>query len=194
MSNSFSSHLICDSGGFFVTLILGEPPGDARPRPPHEWKEQKNKLSRKWDGLQMNQGWDELVMRCFRDESFEAFEIIPQRNGCLYFGRSFFGDPRFSPNPRFFARTDLSLSLSKAKFDEQADFKVHSAVALQKPRQIDKKLDFRSENFAEKNFPASNNETSRIFRNAFWQSFALIRAMFKVLRKNFHLHPPRWIK
>ena len=74
-------------------------------------------------------------------------------------------DPRFSPNPRFFARTDLSLSLSKAKFDEQADFEVHLAVALQKPRQIDKKRDFRSENFAEtKNFGVEKGNVQNLLK------------------------------
>ena len=46
----------------------------------------------------------------------------------------FFGDPRFSPNPRFFGRTDLWISLSRAKFDEEVDFEVRLGVALQKRR------------------------------------------------------------
>ena len=49
----------------------------------------------------------------------------------------------------FFGRTDLRISLSRAKFDEQADFEVRSAVARQKPRQISEKQNFRSEIFAD---------------------------------------------
>merc|ERR1711924_17384 len=51
-----------------------------------------------------------------------------------------------------FGRTDLRISLSGAKFDEEADFDVHSAVGPPKPHQIDEKLIFRSENFARKKF------------------------------------------
>ena len=36
-----------------------------------------------------------------------------------------------------------------AKFDEEADFDVRSAVGHAKPHQIDENLTFRSENFAE---------------------------------------------
>ena len=46
--------------------------------------------------------------------------------------RKSFGDPKFSLNPRLFGRADLSISQSRAKFDEEADFEVHSAVAPQK--------------------------------------------------------------
>ena len=49
-----------------------------------------------------------------------------------------------------FGRTDLRISLSGAKFDEEADFDVRSAVGPPKPHQIDENLTFRSENFAEK--------------------------------------------
>ncbi len=38
-----------------------------------------------------------------------------------------------------FGRTDLRISLSRAKFDAEADFDVRSAVAPQKPDQIDEK-------------------------------------------------------
>ena len=51
-----------------------------------------------------------------------------------------------------FGRTDLRISLSEAKFDAEADFDVRSAVAPQKPDQIDEKLIFRSKNFAENFF------------------------------------------
>ena len=83
-------------------------------------------------------------------------------------------------NLRFFGRTDLWISLSRAKFDEEADFEVRSAVARQKPRQISKKRNFQSEIFAEKNFSASKNETSGIIQNAFWQSFVTIGALFEM--------------
>ena len=49
-----------------------------------------------------------------------------------------FGDPRFDPSSGFFGRTDLRISLSRAKFDVEADFDVRSAVDRPKPRQISK--------------------------------------------------------
>ena len=48
------------------------------------------------------------------------------------------------PNPRFFGRTDLWISPSRAKFGEESDFEVRSAVAPQKPRQISEKRMFQS--------------------------------------------------
>ena len=48
-----------------------------------------------------------------------------------------------------FGRTDLRISLFGAKFDEEANFDVHSAVGPPKPHQIDEKLTFRSENVAD---------------------------------------------
>ncbi len=51
-----------------------------------------------------------------------------------------------------FGRTDLRIGQSEAKFDAEADFDVRSAVAPQKPDQIDEKLIFRSENFAKNIF------------------------------------------
>ena len=53
-----------------------------------------------------------------------------------------FGDPRFDPNSGFFGRTDLRISLSRAKFDVEADFDVRSAVDRPKPRQISEKRKF----------------------------------------------------
>ena len=52
-------------------------------------------------------------------------------------------------NLTIFGRTDLRISLSGAKFDEEADFDVRSAVGPPKPHQIDENLIFRSENFAD---------------------------------------------
>ena len=49
-----------------------------------------------------------------------------------------------------FGCTDLRISLSGAKFDPEADFDVHFAVACQNPRQIGRKQKFPSEIFAEK--------------------------------------------
>ena len=47
-------------------------------------------------------------------------------------------------------RTDLWISPSRAKFDEEADFDVRLAVGPPKPHQIDENLSFRSENSAKK--------------------------------------------
>ena len=46
-----------------------------------------------------------------------------------------------------FGRTDLRISVSEAKFDEEADFELRSVVAHPKPRQISEKQNFRSEIF-----------------------------------------------
>ena len=72
-----------------------------------------------------------------------------------------------------FGRRDLRRSLSGAELDAQDDFDVSFAAALQKPRQIIKKLDSQSKT------SASKNETSGLVQNTFWQSFAPIRALFK---------------
>ena len=47
-----------------------------------------------------------------------------------------------------FGHTDLRISLSGAKFDEEADFDVRSTVGPPKPHQVEENLTFRSENFA----------------------------------------------
>ena len=49
---------------------------------------------------------------------------------------------------RFFGRTDLWISLSRAKFDEEADFEVRSAVDPPRQRQIGEKRNFLCENFS----------------------------------------------
>ena len=49
-----------------------------------------------------------------------------------------------------FGRTDLRISLSGAKFDEEADFDVRSAAGPPKPYQIDENMIFRSEHLAKK--------------------------------------------
>ena len=48
-----------------------------------------------------------------------------------------------------FGRIDLRISLSRAKFDEEADFEVCSAVAPQKPGLLGEKRNFRSKNIAD---------------------------------------------
>ena len=59
--------------------------------------------------------------------------------------------PKIS-NLRFFGRTGLSISLSRATFDEEADFEVRSAVDPPKQHQIGEKQNFQSEKFSEKLF------------------------------------------
>ena len=78
-----------------------------------------------------------------------------------------------------FGRTDLRISLSGAKFDEEADFDVRSAVGPPKPHKINEKLTFRSERFADFFFSASTNRKLQIFRNARCPSFALMGAKFE---------------
>ena len=58
--------------------------------------------------------------------------------------------------------TDLRISLSGAKFDEEADFDVRSAVAPSKPHGIHENLIFRSENVAKKSFSTSKNRKLQI--------------------------------
>ena len=55
-------------------------------------------------------------------------------------------------NLTIFGRTELRISRSGAKFDEEADFDARSAVGPPKPHQIDENLIFQSENFAAKFF------------------------------------------
>ena len=78
-----------------------------------------------------------------------------------------------------FGRTDLRISLSEAKFDAEADFDVRSAVAPQKPNQINEKLFFRSKKFAEKIFSVPKNQMLQIVWNAFWQNLTALRALFE---------------
>ena len=70
---------------------------------------------------------------------YEAVQKIPPEKRTPATRWKFSGDPRFSPNPRFFERADLWISLFGAKFDEEVDFEVHSDVAPQNPRQIGEK-------------------------------------------------------
>ena len=58
-----------------------------------------------------------------------------------------------------FGRIELILSVSKAKFDAEADFEVHRPPNPQNPSKKRKKLFFRTENFRRFFFSASKNET-----------------------------------
>ena len=69
---------------------------------------------------------------------------------------------RSKPIFEFSGRTDLTRSLSRAKFDEEADFEVRFAVALQNPHQICEKTKFSSELFCENKLLASKFETLQI--------------------------------
>ena len=60
-----------------------------------------------------------------------------------------------------FGRTDLRTSLSRAKFDPEADFDVRFAVARQNPHQIGKKQNFPSNIFTEQFFCSVGNSDVR---------------------------------
>ena len=70
-------------------------------------------------------------------------------------------------------RTDLRISLSRAKFDARTDFDVRSAVEPRKPRQIGKKQIFRSKNFVEQFF---GGVEKRNVRNRLKRVFAKFRS------------------
>ena len=96
-------------------------------------------------------------------------QLMAERNGQLMAERNsqlmaerIYAYEKFS-NLMIFGRTDLRISLSGAKFDEEADFDVRSAVGIPKPHQIDENIFFRSKYFAEKVFSASKNRKLQIF-------------------------------
>ena len=70
----------------------------------------------------------------------------------------------------FFGRTDLRISLSRAKFDVEVDFEVYFAVARLNQCQISEKRNFRSDMFAEKVF-RRKIRFSLIWRG-FWRATA----------------------
>ena len=88
-------------------------------------------------------------------------------------------------NSTFFGCTDLWISPSRPKFDEEVDFEVRLVVAPRKPKQTDEKRNFRSAMFDDFVCPTSKNVRKNkrlgIVRKAFWQSFASIGAMFEEL-------------
>ena len=73
------------------------------------------------------------------------FWKIPQCVGYTYIGHTY----DFDLICMIFGRTDLRKGASRAKFDGQADFEVHLAVAPQKPSQNSEKLIYRSKNFVD---------------------------------------------
>ena len=78
----------------------------------------------------------------------------------------------------FWGCTDLRISLSRAKLDEEADFEVCLAVPLQKARQNNEKQNIWAQIFVEKNFGVETrnveNRPKRILK-----SFVPTGAMFK---------------
>ena len=72
------------------------------------------------------------------------------------------GHPRTIPYSKMSSkgRTELQLSQSRAKFDDEVAGDVRFCVAPQKTGENVKKSIFFSKNFREKDFPASKNETS----------------------------------
>ena len=72
----------------------------------------------------------------------------------------------FSPNILWsyflmiFGRTELTISVSEANFDEEADFEVHWPPNPLNPDKKSKKLIFSDRKFSPKIFSASKNETS----------------------------------
>ena len=80
-----------------------------------------------------------------------------------------------------FGRTDLWISQSRAKFDEEADFEVRSALDPQKERLFGEKRIFRSEIVAEKLFwrrKVKRRESSETrFRKVSWRQNEKIRTL-----------------
>ena len=119
----------------------------------------------------------------------EAVDLIPQGKRTPAIWWKFFGDPRFSPNLRFFGRTDLSISLSRAKFDDETDFEVRSAVAAPKPRQISEKRIFRSEIFADFFFFGVEKRNVRNRPKRVLAKFRTDPNHIRGVTKNFHRSP-----
>ena len=69
-------------------------------------------------------------------------------------------------NLTIFGRTDLRISVSGAKFDEEADFDVHSAVGFPKPHQINEKLIFQSKKFADFFFSVEKSKYANLPKRA----------------------------
>ena len=80
-----------------------------------------------------------------------------------------------------FGRTDLWISQSRAKFDEEADFEVRSALDPQKTRLFGKKQNFQSEIFAGIFFgrrKVKRRESSETrFRKVSWRQNEKIRTL-----------------
>ena len=87
--------------------------------------------------------------------------------------------------PPIFDRIDLRINLSKAKFDEEADFKANSAVAFQKTHQISKKRNFQFGNFSEKNFSVEKRNVHNRLKRVL-AKFRTDPSHVRVVTKNFH--------
>ena len=92
-------------------------------------------------------------------------QLMAERNSQLMAQYEFTRTKLFS-NLTIFGRTHLRISLSGAKFDEEADFDVHSAAGPPKPHQIDEKLIFRSENFADFFFGVEKSKVANLPKRA----------------------------
>ena len=98
-------------------------------------------------------------MKCTLDErliTHRVLKYVSLEAGCVAH------DPHFTAFYRFFGRTDLRKSVSRAKFDAESDFEVRLAVALQKPDQNNEKLILGSKILVENFFSTSKNEMSGI--------------------------------
>ena len=73
-----------------------------------------------------------------------------------------------------FGRTDLWISQSRTKFDEEADFEVRSAADPQKACLFGEKLNFRSEIFADMFFRRRKVKRQESSETPFPQSFVAI--------------------
>ena len=80
-----------------------------------------------------------------------------RKNGYAHFDRQTDVRTRTDVFLMNFSRTELILSVSRAKNCEESDFEVHFDVAPQKPRKNAGKLEFETEKFPKQNFPASKN-------------------------------------
>ena len=92
-------------------------------------------------------------------------QLMAERNSQLMAEYEFTRTQKFS-NLTIFGRTDLRISLSGAKFDEEADFDVRPAGGPPKPHQIDENLTFPSENLAKKIFGVEKSKVANRLKRA----------------------------
>ena len=85
-----------------------------------------------------------------------------------------------------FGRTDLWISQSRAKFDEEADFEVRSAVARQKSHQIGQKQNFQPKIFAEQFLSVNKNWNAGNRLKCFLAKFGLDFNFHVDFNFNFH--------
>ena len=128
----------------------------------------------------------QLIFKCFQSFSasfdcFKQFSVVGRQklNEQLNVTRR----ARFSNGPfsMIFGRTDLWISQSRPKFDEEADFEVRSALDPQKACPFGEIRNFRSEIFAEKFFwrrKVKHRESSETrFRKVSWRQNEKIRTL-----------------